>query len=353
MLTRAHILSNSGFNRRAFQKLFKFLTENYILGFSMSVGVYELKKGSSLALIFIMLLPIVFLPVSQAVAIDLSYDDGTAESSYAPTLSLYTYAVRFHPPTSETYQLAKVKYYIDGNPAPFKVDIRDSNIQPLYSANVTPTGTGWFVVDLGLQGISVHGDFWVGIRYLTLYAPRLGADTSHPDGESAEGQSGIPSSPNISSLDWMIRATVATTITYCSLSLRSRLDSGSADTNLGQIKLDGTPHNLPSDLSVQDGDYTVEYVPVPGYAFVSWETTGGINVSSSIANSSSLTVSSPGGTLRAVYKSLPVGGESVSMRMQVMSPINAVQLIAPWIALALIAAATAVAGYRRFLKKRW
>jgi hypothetical protein len=84
--------------------------------------------------------------------------------------------------------------------------------------------------------------------------------------------------------------------------LRSRQNTGSTDTNLGQIKLDGTGYILPNDLSAEGGGYTVEYVPASGYSFVSWETTSGISVSSSTANTTFMTVSSPGGTLRAVYK---------------------------------------------------
>jgi hypothetical protein len=48
-----------------------------------------------------------------------------------------------------------------------------------------------------------------------------------------------------------------------------------------------------------------------------------------------------------------VGGEWVPITLQTLSPINALQLLAPWIALALIAAATAVATYRRFVGKHW
>jgi hypothetical protein len=140
--------------------------------------------------------------------IELYYDDGTPEGGYAPTTALYWYAVCFQTPTSETYQLASVKYYIMNSPAAFQVDIRDRLLQPIYSEIVTPTSTGWFTIDLASKNILVQGNFWVAIKYLTLRSPVLGADTSNPDGQSAEGQSGIPASPNLSSLDWMIRAVV-------------------------------------------------------------------------------------------------------------------------------------------------
>jgi hypothetical protein len=48
---------------------------------------------------------------------------------------------------------------------------------------------------------------------------------------------------------------------------------------------------------------------------------------------------------------VPVGGEWSPITFQVLNPVNMLQLIGPWIALALIAAATAVATYRRLLKK--
>jgi hypothetical protein len=48
-----------------------------------------------------------------------------------------------------------------------------------------------------------------------------------------------------------------------------------------------------------------------------------------------------------------VGGEWAPITMQALTPMNMLQLLAPWIALALIAAATALATYRRLLKKHW
>ena len=48
-----------------------------------------------------------------------------------------------------------------------------------------------------------------------------------------------------------------------------------------------------------------------------------------------------------------VGGQWTPITMQTLSPINALQLLAPWIALALIGLASAVAAYRRMFKKHW
>jgi hypothetical protein len=263
-------------------------------------------NGLTSTIIFLLFLSVAISPSSLAGKTELLfYDDGIAESSYAPTLSLYTYAVRFHPPTSSSYQVTKARYYIFNDPMPFNLEIRDKFTQLLYSETVTPTTTGWFVVDLTSHQISVQDDFWVAMRYLTLHKPGLGADTTNPHGESAEGESGVPSSPNISSLDWMIRATVSTGITYYPLCLRSRQDNSTTETNLGQIKFDDAGYSLPKDVSTEGGGHTIEYVAGPRHSFVGWETSSGVSVSNSTANPTSMTVSSPGGTLEAVYKTAP------------------------------------------------
>jgi hypothetical protein len=70
-----------------------------------------------------------------------------------------------------------------------------------------------------------------------------------------------------------------------------------------------------------------------------------------VANSITITMNSAH-TATAYYTNLSVGGEWAPITMQALSPINTLGLLAPWIALALIAAATAAAGYRHFLKKR-
>jgi len=50
---------------------------------------------------------------------------------------------------------------------------------------------------------------------------------------------------------------------------------------------------------------------------------------------------------------VPVGGEWSPITFQVLNPMSMLQLVGPWIALALIATATAGATYRRLLKKHW
>ncbi len=146
-------------------------------------------------------------PVVSSGHVELCYDDGIAEDGYAPTLGLYTYAVHFQPPATLPHKLSQVKYYIYDEPASFYVDIRDGSLQQLYFGLVTPTQAGWFVVDLTAEEIFVQGDFYVGMKYSQLYEPELGADYTDPDGESGEGLYSFPT-PNLSSLDWMIRAYV-------------------------------------------------------------------------------------------------------------------------------------------------
>jgi hypothetical protein len=137
--------------------------------------------------------------------VELYYDDGSAEGEYATSTLPHFKAVRFHTPTTETYTLGYIKYYISNDPSSFELQIRDSSTQIVFSETVTPTAIGWFVVDLISEGIYVQGDFYVAMKYLTVEQPKLGADYNDPDLESGEGPS-FPAPPNLSSLDWMIRA---------------------------------------------------------------------------------------------------------------------------------------------------
>jgi hypothetical protein len=51
--------------------------------------------------------------------------------------------------------------------------------------------------------------------------------------------------------------------------------------------------------------------------------------------------------------SVPVGGESTLITLQVLSPITPLELLTSWIVLALIATAFAIVAHRRLLKKHW
>lgn len=138
--------------------------------------------------------------------VELYYDDGNFPEGGLATSTLPHYkAVRFHTPSSGLYKLSYVKYFIYSDPSFFELQIRDASTQIVYSSTVTPTDVGWFIVDLTSEGICVQGDFYVAMKYLSVQQPKLAYDSSNPDVESGEGSS-FPADPNISSLDWMIRA---------------------------------------------------------------------------------------------------------------------------------------------------
>ena len=137
--------------------------------------------------------------------IELLYDDGTEEAGHSPTTGLYTYAVHFQTPGNAPFRLIQVKYFIFSDPASFYIDIRDGSLQQLHYELITPTQVGWYTFNLSSNNIDVEGDFYVGMEYFQLYEPLLGADYSSPDDESGEGLGEFPT-PNLDSLDWMIRA---------------------------------------------------------------------------------------------------------------------------------------------------
>ena len=88
-----------------------------------------------------------------------------------------------------------------------------------------------------------------------------------------------------------------------SIRLESVEDTG-ASKNKGSITLDGAVLSLPTDVTKPPAVYSVSYSPASGYAFVRWETLGGVSVSSSTSVSTSLTVTGPG-KLKAIYSITP------------------------------------------------
>jgi hypothetical protein len=56
-------------------------------------------------------------------------------------------------------------------------------------------------------------------------------------------------------------------------------------------------------------------------------------------------------TATAHYSNSAVGGQWAPVTMQIIAPVNAMQVLAPWIALALLVAASALAAIRRLPKK--
>jgi hypothetical protein len=86
------------------------------------------------------------------------------------------------------------------------------------------------------------------------------------------------------------------------------------------------------------------------YSSIGWTGTGSAPASGG-GNSVSFTITTASSV---TWKwNSKVGGEWAPIPMQTLAPINTLMLLAPWIALGLIAAASAVAMYRRLLKKHW
>ncbi|MCW4052763.1 MAG: carbohydrate binding domain-containing protein [Candidatus Bathyarchaeota archaeon] len=159
-------------------------------------------------LVILSLLPVFGAKVEAGASdVELYYDDGTAEAGYAWTATPGVYAVHFSGPIStQFYRVVEVRYFIHSNPYSFKLDIRDKDVQSIFSQIVTPASVGWFDVSLASEEVIVKGDFYVAMEYLTILKPYLGADYNDPDGESYEDPWPLA---KITSLDWMIRVVVS------------------------------------------------------------------------------------------------------------------------------------------------
>lgn len=117
--------------------------------------------------------------------IELAYDDGDAECSWAKMevgMGGY-YAVRFSPPLNASHIVA-AKYYIEKKPGTFNVLILDSDRNPVHEKPVVPKKTGWFTVDLSKENIFVKGEFYAAMKWTVAEAPWLGGDETKPDGRS-------------------------------------------------------------------------------------------------------------------------------------------------------------------------
>ena len=116
-------------------------------------------------------------------AVELYYDDGDWDASIGAIQAGSLAAVRFSPPPGWS-MLLTARYYIDlTSPLnTFRVHIYGSDLgtevcctPPL---DVTPSGTGWFDVDLYDYHIMVDGgtDFHIGLEWLVPLVPYIGAD---------------------------------------------------------------------------------------------------------------------------------------------------------------------------------
>ncbi|MFQ5854535.1 MAG: hypothetical protein ACE5LU_02670 [Anaerolineae bacterium] len=146
-------------------------------------------------------LPLIVRNVPAAVGQELAYDDGTAESSQSYTAG-NGFAVRFTTPSASA-QLARARYYFIAPVAPIEVHVWDADRNDLITPfTATPSGDGWFDVDLSSLNLTVSGDFYVGFLYTVDTDPTLGVDTSASDSRSYE----VPWEEK--SYDYMIRAVV-------------------------------------------------------------------------------------------------------------------------------------------------
>jgi hypothetical protein len=132
---------------------------------------------------------------------------------------------------------------------------------------------------------------------------------------------------------------VANTVSIVDL---GSLEENAATSNLGIINLWSSNYSLPQSNAPFSSPSTATYYPAPGYKFVRWE---GYDLSIGDPYSQSTTIEALGQNapvLTAIYQSeaTAVGGISI--------PINKLELIAPYLALAgLIAAVSTVYVIKR------
>ncbi len=149
-------------------------------------------------------LPLVLQAQQSQSETELAYDDGVAESSQSND-TRNGFAVRFTPPSGGA-KLLRARFYFMGSMAPIDVHVWDlSHFDLLYpTITATPTGDGWFDVDISERNLTLNEDFYLGFKYTEDYVPTLGVDTSAPDGRSWKW-----SWEAQNDLDYMIRAVVS------------------------------------------------------------------------------------------------------------------------------------------------
>jgi len=78
-----------------------------------------------------------------------------------------------------------------------------------------------------------------------------------------------------------------------------------APTSGCSIIFDGIVYHNGNSVSKSAGTYYVQGIPPSGYVFDHWTTTGGVSVANSHSASTTATVASPGGTLKANFSQIP------------------------------------------------
>jgi hypothetical protein len=145
----------------------------------------------------------------------LIYDDGVPEFSTCHSTGYY-HAVRFSLPDGwPQAKITKISFFIHVETttpfAPFDAYIFDSDgstilLGPL---SVTPTSDdAWFIIDVSIYDISVSGDFYVAIHYITGCTTHIAFDLSTPIDDRSYAGNTLPLAGPEASLDLLIRAEV-------------------------------------------------------------------------------------------------------------------------------------------------
>jgi hypothetical protein len=122
-----------------------------------------------------------------------AHDDGSAESEYSVGSGGFT-AVKYTA-QAEGEDVVRFKWYQNGDGGAFYIKIfEDDNGMPgneIYSAVLAGNFIveGWNTHDLSDLGISVSGDFWVGMKALSSTLP-FGLDTSGSGNSMAQPSGG-------------------------------------------------------------------------------------------------------------------------------------------------------------------
>jgi len=89
----------------------------------------------------------------------------------------------------------------------------------------------------------------------------------------------------------------------CTVNLLS-LEETLETENLGQIRFAENLYELPSSMGLNNGNYLLEYIPLTGYTFTYWATTGNVTVDDSLAPLTQARING-NGTIIAYYKHSP------------------------------------------------
>jgi hypothetical protein len=248
---------------------------------------------------------VTFDSVSHTVPADLSYASGTYQATYYPASNYFF--DHWEVTGNVTVSSSTV------NPASVTVKSIGGTLEAVYKPpsypvhlesvqdNSATSNLGTVTIDGDSHGLPADLSYASGTHQANCY-PGAYYMFNHWEvtGEiTVSSSTANPTSVTVSSPGGTLRAVYKQS--RYPFHMESRQDN-SATSNLGTIQIAGPPNTLPADLYEYIGNWQPTYYPAPNYAFDHWEVTGGITVGSSTVNPASVTVTSPGGTLRAVYK---------------------------------------------------